>query len=350
MTVSVALVLQEAAFHHRQRNLPLGANSGAGLLGGRHVLLAQLQGRQTVHQCHIRNIPHKEVIQHVEHSVVGDATDHKVLTYQQGGALTINNGSFTYNSAGHGSGGAIYANGGILNLTDVSFANNSAHNSGGAIYTTAGATLTYTVTSGKEISNTGNTGGFLYMGAASDKATFDIAKDAKLTIGDDSGNDSFRSYGGGSIIKSGDGYMLINSTVDDYLTWTVAGGILELGRIKRTIDLTDYTIGVGAMLKLSSLNDTVNMSTDKNIGILDLGGGSDTINTGGYSLSGGELRISTLTFTGGGRVSSEIITRDANAGFNITLANVQLESNITGHIVICLFLCRVLHNEQNKCQ
>ena len=41
LPVGVALVLQEAAFHHRQRNLPLDANSGAGLLGGRHILLAQ---------------------------------------------------------------------------------------------------------------------------------------------------------------------------------------------------------------------------------------------------------------------------------------------------------------------
>ena len=246
--------------------------------------------------------------------------------------LNLANVIFNSNSAigNYSFGGAIFAENSIVNMSDTVFTNNSA-SKGGALYVGNNSIVTYSVTSGKNLVDTGNsgTGGFLFVEDTGSKFTFDIAEDACLTIGDTTGKDNF--YGYGTITKNGDGYLLVNSDISGYSGyWVISGGTLELARIARTITLDNWTIGVGTMLKLSSLNDTINMSTDKNIGIIDLGGGSDTINTGGYTLNGGELRISTLTFTGGGIVKSAITTRDPNAGFNLTLSNVKLESAITG--------------------
>ncbi len=244
-------------------------------------------------------------------------------------------------------GGALYAKDSIINMTDVTFVNNYAtatatanarqfdstiSQAGGAIFLAGESTLTYTVTSGKSIKNTGNhahDGGFLYMDNTAAKFIFDIKENANVTIGDANNKDSIA--GTGSVSKNGDGYLLINSDVSEYTgSWVISGGTLELAGIARNITLDNWTIGVGTMLKLSSLDDTITMGMDKNIGVIDLGGGNDIINTGGYTLSGGELRISKLKFTGGGIVKSTITTRSANAGFDLTLANVRLESTING--------------------
>ena len=241
-----------------------------------------------------------------------------------------------------GKGGAIAATSSIVNLTDVSFTSNyvsatatsgsSNGNSwaaGGALHLLS-ATLNYSVTSGKSISNTGNaatSGGFIYL--QNSTATFDVA--GTLTVGDANGKDSIAGDSASTITKLGSGTWTINSDITQYAgTWNVAAGKLKLERIARTITLDNWTIGADAELHLSSGNDTVNMGQDKKIGTINLGGGSDTINTGGYRLSGGKLLVSTLTLTGGGTVASDIFVRSSGFAFDLRLNNVTVESNLTG--------------------
>ena len=280
--------------------------------------------------------------------------------YQNGGSLTLTSATFngncaiasafTYSTAygyatsddsSYAYGGAIYASSAIVNIQDSVFINNTAsaissplwEERGGAIYLAGSSVMTYTVTTGNKLSNTGNTavsgGGFLFLDSMA-SCVFDIDSGASLTIGSSVSAASDQISGSGSVVKSGAGILTLHAVAGYTGKWTVSGGVLHLATIARTIKLDDWTIGVDGILQLSEKNDTVNMSTDKKIGVLDLGGGSDILNTGGYALSGGELRISTLTLTGGGRISSAITTRVAGAGFDLTLENVELESSITG--------------------
>ena len=239
-------------------------------------------------------------------------------------------------------GGAIAASNAILTLTDTTFSGNRAvasargyhtcyyYSLGGAIYLSKSA-MTYQVSLNNDVFNCGNwadSGGFIYLEDST--ATFDIA--GTLTIGELTGqNDAIAGTAESTITKTGSGVMTVNSDISEFSgDWILNSGILKLERISRSITLDDWTIGVDAELHLSALNDTITIGMDKKIGIIDLGGGSDTINTGGYHLSGGKLRVSTLTISGGGRVSSEITTRTAGEAFDITLNNVVLASNITG--------------------
>ena len=257
--------------------------------------------------------------------------------YLNEGSLTLSSGIFSGNQVSGGNfdnakGGAIYAASMILNVSDTVFTNNTAKGGvtqGGALFITNNSKLTYTISDNaaalrKTVTCSGNTafeGGFLYL--ENSTADFVIGTNTKLVIADS-------IAGSGTITKSGADMEISAAIADSNIRWTVATGLLELSTVARTINLNNWTIGTDAMLRLSALNDTVNMSTDKKIGILDLGGGSDVINTGGYSLSDGQLLVSILTFTGGGHVSSEISTRTEDASFDITLANVVLDSNISG--------------------
>lgn len=262
------------------------------------------------------------------------------ITYARGGALFASTGKaelisavFSGNRAeadgGESQGGAIYADNAVVNLTDSTFTGNEAKK-GGALYGANNSKFTYALSNNsmnflKKITISGNKadeGGFLYLENSS--ADFIIGSNIKLLLADSiAGN-------GGIITKSGSDMEISAAVSDDSIRWNVVSGLLELSCISRTINLNNWTIGANAILRLSSLDDTVNMSTDKKIGTLDLGGGSDVINTGGYSLSEGKLLVSKLTFTGGGRVSSTIATRTADASFDITLKDVILDSTIIG--------------------
>ena len=251
--------------------------------------------------------------------------------YASGGILNADTVIFSDNHAiaDEAQGGAIYADNAVVNLTNSIFTGNKAKK-GGALYGANNSKFTYTLSCDntnllKKITISGNMadeGSFLYL--ENSTADFVIGNNIKLLLADSiAGN-------GGVITKSGSDMEISAAISDDSIRWNVASGLLELSCISRTINLNNWTIGANAILRLSSLDDTVNMSTDKKIGTLDLGGGSDVINTGGYSLSEGKLLVSKLTFTGGGRVSSTISTRTADASFDITLANVVLDSTIIG--------------------
>ena len=262
------------------------------------------------------------------------------VTYARGGALFASTGKaelisavFSGNRAeadgGESQGGAIYADNAVINLTDSTFTGNKARK-GGALYGANNSKFTYALSNNsmnflKKITISGNKadeGGFLYL--ENSTADFIIGSNIKLLLADSiAGN-------GGIITKSGADMEISAAVSDDSIRWNIASGLLELSSISRTINLNNWTIGANAVLRLSALDDTVNMSTDKKIGTLDLGGGSDVINTGGYSLSEGKLLVSKLIFTGGGRVSSTISTRTADASFDITLKDVILDSTIIG--------------------
>ena len=284
--------------------------------------------------------------------------------YAQASAVNLTDAVFVGNSAWanvsrdpQGSamaiGGAIYALFSIVNLTDTKFSGNSAiaqataYGSatacamGGAIYLNGGK-LNYYVSEGKSFINTGNSakastartsssaelGGFLYL-ANNSQATFDIS--GELTIGDSTGVDSIAGDSDCSISKNGAGVWTVNSDVSQFAgNWNIAAGVLKLERIARSILLDNWTIGIGAELHLSALNDTIAMGMDKKTGVINLGGGSDTIDTKGYTLSCERLLISALTFSGGGTVNGTIVTRTPQAGFDLTLQNIKLNSDITG--------------------
>ena len=140
--------------------------------------------------------------------------------------------------------------------------------------------MTYKVSSGSEIENIGNnarSGGFIYLGGVS-QVTFQV--DGSLIVGDSTGVDSIAGDSTSTIIKTGAGTWTVNSDVSGFSGyWNLNEGILQLIRIARNITLDNWTIGVNAELQLSALNDTISMNVDKKIGTIDLGGGSDTINT-----------------------------------------------------------------------
>ena len=264
--------------------------------------------------------------------------------YQSGGEMTLTSATFSGNSASaycSAIGGAICAEKSIINLTNTTFIGNSASASayvsamGGAIYLNNNSILSYSVSEDRSIINTGNiarnnnsAGGFLYLSGNS-QATFDIA--GELMVGNADGADSIGGDATTSITKSGTGVWTILSDVSGFAgNWNITAGVLKLERIAREITLDYWTVGVDAELHLSALDDSITMGMDKRIGIINLGGGSDTVNTNGYTLSGGKLLISTLTLTGGGTISSTIATRDADAGFDLILDEIKLNSDIIG--------------------
>ena len=275
-------------------------------------------------------------------SAYGSASAVGGAIYQNGGDMSLTSATFTGNYASASAayyaiamGGAIYAQSSIVNMTDTTFTGNyaSAYGGtimGGAIYLSSGK-LNYYVSEDQSLINTGNSaraGGFLYL-ANKSQATFDIA--GNLAVGDTAGLDSIAGDSDCSIIKNGIGIWTINSDVSQFAgSWSITAGILKLERIARSIILDNWTIGVDAELHLSALSDTITMGMDKKIGTINLGGGSDTIDTKGYTLSSGRLLISTLTLTGGGTVSSTIATRTSQAGFDLTLQNIKLNSDIIG--------------------
>ena len=244
-------------------------------------------------------------------------------------SITLNNATFDKNSAS--TGGAIASMGSVLELTDTQFTDNVAtgsNNRGGAIYLEKSTTMRYAVSEGNNIGNGASSGGFIYFDNS--QATFDVA--GTLTVGDDTGKDSIAGNDTSVITKTGTGIWTVKSDIAGFKgTWRITEGALKLERIVRTITLDKWTIGTEGELHLSVLNDTVNMGVDTRIdGTLNLGGGSDIINTNGHYLSGGSLRVSTLTMGGDGTVSSEIMTRTADEAFDLTLTGLTLESDIIG--------------------
>ena len=294
---------------------------------------------------------------------------YKNYYYASGGAILQNGGSMTLTSATFSGnyvsgdcvhGGALCLSGGAT-MKNVSFVGNSASGVdfvyGGAIY--LAGTLNYVVTSGTTLSNYCNctiglndpgygvhactSGGWLY---AVDGAVLNITveKGGSLIIGNDAGtDDSIEGTSGGRITKNGSGSMKVKSYIDSNLQWDLKEGSLDLEKFRiktensyswsaRNILLDKWSIGTNATLVLSELNDTIDMGISKRIGgVIDLGGGKDAINTGGYVLSDGTILFSDLTISGGGQVGSQLRNRSTTEGSALTLESIGLDSKFYGN-------------------
>ena len=298
------------------------------------------------------------------------ATSMGGAVYHCGGTMTMTSAIFSGNSAYYG--GAVFQNGGVMTLSNIVFSGNSG-NSGGAILHSAGVmslknatfsgnkeavyvcygianmestsflnnsgtaiylkrmTLNYVVAPQERIANKNNSGGWLYIGDQS-TANITVENEGVLTIGDSNNQDSIGGTSDSRITKQGAGYILVNSDISGYKgLWTIAAGTLELARISRTIHLDEWTIGTDATLVLSEKNDTINMSMNKKVGIIDMGGGADTINTSGYDLTDGTVLLSDLTLGGGGRISVQLRNRSITEGSTLRLNDIYLDSEFTGN-------------------
>ncbi len=270
--------------------------------------------------------------------------------YQNGGNLTLTSVTFSGNCASTSSyngysyylydtysyGGAIYAVSSIVNIQDTIFVDNrvAAQDTaqGGAIYLAGNSVMTYTVTVGNKLTNTGNSameGGFLYMESTA-SSIFSIASGASLTIGSTSNGTNMDSIeGGGSITKSGAGTMTIHSEVNEYdRAWTVSGGVLHLATIARTVLLDNWTIEAGGVLQLSKMGDTVNITRESRLdGTIDLGDGDNVINAAAKATFGGKL-------IGGAGNDTIMLSSDATFSDVIDLGGGKNIIGVSGNAVI----------------
>lgn len=175
----------------------------------------------------------------INNSVESTASDDSVDIYSQGGAVKLKNVT-------NDNGVAFKA---PLSLENVVFTGNTvkgkshAENKGGAIYN-VGTVLNITAT--RSMSYSANAvlldgtakdeqGGFLYLatneGQPQGIANFDIAQGATLTIGEygKTGYDSIAGTAGTQITKTGDGVLLVNSSMNYFSgDITLSAGALDV--------------------------------------------------------------------------------------------------------------------------
>ena len=191
----------------------------------------------------------------------------------EGKTLTISNTTFSNNYAHHG--GAINAPE-VINLTNVTFTGNHADPGyfagyGGAVFIQGCQELNYTVTSGNNIVNQGNTatvGGFLHDHEGRGIFTFNVEADASLTIGSrNTSADSINLHKGSKLIKTGNGTMVINSELERRHPYTaegtctdgditIEGGVLELNRggtFDGTVKISGGQLKLGANYSFNSV-------------------------------------------------------------------------------------------------
>ncbi len=287
----------------------------------------------------------KVVANKAEHSAEGGAiylmmTGKPDTHHTEGEKVSFTNVKFTNNSAvsvannnEHSAGGAIIVQGrydGVydstrsLTFTDTVFQNNQA-GWGGAIYSDT-QSMTFNVSAGKELAYTGNksldgdnAGGFIYMdvhspdGGATYKdvfATFNIAENAKLTIGDGTvGYDSIASSNNHATInKTGAGSLVVNSSME-YFTGSLN---VEAGKMEANNGLgaKAITIANGATLGLQiNGNNTLSNSSlvFTNNGTLVLTS-KVGLASGDYTVSATEIADYGVTKTYGGVLVGNIFT------------------------------------------
>ena len=218
----------------------------------------------------------------------------------------------SYNSAGgaiivQGRYDGVYDSTRSLTFTDTVFQNNQA-GWGGAIYSDT-QSMTFNVSAGKELAYTGNksldgdnAGGFIYMdvhapnGGTTYKdvfATFNIAENAKLTIGDGrEGYDSIAGESNSTINKTGVGSLVVNSSME-YFTGTlnVNAGTMEANN---GLGAKAVNIANGATLNVGLTSTSLTSATVVNDGVLGLKRGT---------LADGDT-ITILSYSGEGKVNA----------------------------------------------
>ena len=217
------------------------------------------------------------------------------------------------NDVFEGSGGAIYLQtSSNLSITDSEITGNVA-SSGGAIRARSGSLVTINVSADKSFSYTGNkaaddeSGGFINMSSSS--SNFNVAENAKLTIGDGTvGYDSIAGDASSTINKAGAGSLVVNSSME-YFTGSLN---VEAGKMEANNGLgaKAITIANGATLGLQiNGNNTLSNSSlvFTNNGTLVLTS-KVGLASGDYTVSATEIADYGVTKTYGGVLVGNIFT------------------------------------------
>lgn len=195
-----------------------------------------------------------------------------------GSTLSVKDSKFKGNSADSGGAVAIYhhsqddkslASSAVM--ANVEFSGNSAANQGGAIYIRDNASLE--IVADKDVLHSGNTassGGFMYIGSASNPSsvTFTANGGATVTIGSsdmdksDKSLDSIASFDEKqSIAKNGAGVLTVNSSMADYKgSLSVTGGSMS---VNNTLGSERVSVENGASLSIDALDVDVSSARDR---------------------------------------------------------------------------------------
>ncbi len=245
--------------------------------------------------------------------------------WQEKGMLTIKGGSFSYNTA-TASGGAIYVNGGSMNVDLVTeFSNNAATGNGGAVYV-AKDTGNIQITNAVFTANKGDNGGAIY-----------IAKDAGTVIvsgGIFTGNQAVNATAGAGGAIYNDGAMKLNNAavgVDGGSANTAVngGGIYNAGNGNLTVNggsiVNNEAISGGGIYNAGTLKlnadaagNAVQITKNQATGANGQGGGLYNIATG-LALSGVDFVGNTAISGQGGAIY--------NTGTDVTVNGGVYNSN-----------------------
>lgn len=215
-----------------------------------------------------------------------------------GSTLSVKDSKFKGNSADSGGAVAIYhhsqddkslASSAVM--ANVEFSGNSAANQGGAIYIRDNASLE--IVADKDVLHSGNTassGGFMYIGSASNPSsvTFTANGGATVTIGSsdmdksDKSLDSIASFDEKqSIAKNGAGVLTVNSSMADYKgSLSVTGGSMS---VNNTLGSERVSVENGASLSIDALDVDVSSARDR-LRIASASGEGSSLKIGGVNV------------------------------------------------------------------
>lgn len=215
-----------------------------------------------------------------------------------GSTLSVKDSEFKGNSADSGGAVAIYhhsqddkslASSAVM--ANVEFSGNSAANQGGAIYIRDNASLQ--IVADKDVLHSGNTassGGFMYIGSASNPSsvTFTANDGATVTIGSsgmdksDKSLDSIASFDEKqSIAKNGAGVLTVNSSMADYKgSLSVTGGSMS---VNNTLGSERVSVENGASLSIDALDVDVSSARDR-LRIASASGEGSSLKIGGVNV------------------------------------------------------------------
>ena len=215
-----------------------------------------------------------------------------------GSTLSVKDSEFKGNSADSGGAVAIYhhsqddkslASSAVM--ANVEFSGNSAANQGGAIYIRDNASLQ--IVADKDVLHSGNTassGGFMYIGSASNPSsvTFTANDGATVTIGSsgmdksDKSLDSIASFDEKqSIAKNGAGVLTVNSSMADYKgSLSVTAGSMS---VNNTLGSERVSVENGASLSIDALDVDVSSARDR-LRIASASGEGSSLKIGGVNV------------------------------------------------------------------
>lgn len=268
-----------------------------------------------------------------------------------GSTLSVKDSEFKGNSADSGGAVAIYhhsqddkslASSAVM--ANVEFSGNSAANQGGAIYIRDNASLQ--IVADKDVLHSGNTassGGFMYIGSASNPSsvTFTANGGATVTIGSsdmdksDKSLDSIASFDEKqSIAKNGAGVLTVNSSMADYKgSLSVTGGSMS---VNNTLGSERVSVENGASLSIDALDVDVSSARDRLRIASASGEGSSlkigNVNVGISSKITAQVPETLVPYSEAVHVvdvadSARVETGDIN--LNVSGANASVENKIT---------------------